>query len=238
MYQGDYFLRLMRQLIAEKAGKERVTFRDLIVPKEPGDSEEDYQAKYKYKLRVIVSDISGNQMLILPQDIARLGEDPDELEVALAVRMSMGIPFFFRPIIFGEGEHRRHRHYLVDGGMLSNFPIWLFDSPAGQPPAWPTIGFLLWEPGAEKPRHERIRGLISMTLAIVRTMSSAHDRKALESVDEGRIVKIPTGKYTTTDFGLTAEDRAWLHNSGYQAAQVFLSRWRFEEYVAQRMQRA
>ena len=75
IYKGDYFLGVMRSVLAEKIGKERVTFGDLVLPKEPGDSDADYQAKYKYKykLRLVASDISGNQMLVLPQDIARLG---------------------------------------------------------------------------------------------------------------------------------------------------------------------
>ena len=141
-----------------------------------------------------MSDISGNELLVLPQDIESLGGNPDELEVALAVRMSMSIPFFFRPVVYGQGQHQKQKHWIMDGGMLSNFPIWLFDSPANEPPAWPTIGFLLWEPGSAKPRVERIRGLITMGLAMVRTMTSAHDRKALEDADLSRIVKIPTGQ--------------------------------------------
>jgi NTE family protein len=239
MYKGDYLLALMRDLIAEKTGKERVTFADLIVPKEPGDSEEDYQKKYRYILQVVASDISRNEMLVLPHDITSLGRDPDRLEVALAVRMTMSIPFFFKPVIVAERTNPGNKHWIVDGGMLSNFPIDLFDSPPDQTPAWPTFGFLLWEPGSEKPRQERIRGLISMTRAMVNTMSTAHDRKALKEADASRIVKIPTGKYTTTDFDLSAEDRDWLYNSGYQAAHEFLygpKPWKFEDYVAQRLQ--
>lgn len=239
MYQGDYFLSLMRSLIAEKTGKERVTFADLIMPKEPGDSEEDYQKKYKYRLRVVASDISRNEMLILPQDVTKLGLDPDDLEVAFAVRMSMSIPFFFRPAILAEETDHRDKHWIVDGGMLSNFPINLFDSPPGQTPDWPTFGFLLWEPGSDKPRRERIRGLISMTRAMVRTMSTAHDRKALEEADASRIVKIPAGDLSGTDFDLTDEQRDWLHKSGYDAAHEFLHGarpWKFQDYRAQRLQ--
>ena len=246
MYQGDYFLKLMRQLIAEKMGKERVTFGDpdLIMDKQAGESDDDYQNKYKYKskdrynnkykyrLRVVASDISGNEMLVLPQDATKLGLNPDELEIALAVRMSMSIPFFFRPVV-------RNKHWIVDGGMLSNFPIDLFDSPPGQTPDWPTLGFLLWEPGSDKPRHQRIRGLISMTLAMVRTMSTAHDRKAIEEADASRIVKIPTGELSGTDFDLSDDDRDWLYSSGYQAAHEFLHGarpWKLEDYRAQRLQ--
>ena len=237
MYKGDYFLKLMRKLLSEKLGKDFVTFRDLIQPKEIGDSDEDYEKKYKYKLRVIASDISGNELLVLPQDIASLGENPDDLEVAMAVRMSMSIPFFFRPVVYGQGQHRKQKHWIMDGGMLSNFPVWLFDSPANEPPAWPTIGFLLWEPGSGKPRVERIGGLITMGLAMVRTMTSAHDRKALEDGDLSRIVKIPTGKYSTTDFDLTRQDQDWLYNSGYQEAKAFLQGWSFSQYQAQQTPR-
>ena len=234
MYEGDYFLKLMRQLLSEKVGHERVTFRDLIIPREAGDSDEDYENLYKYKLRLIASDLSGNDMLVLPHDIRRLGVEPEDLEVALAVRMSMGIPYFFKPVKFGVS---RPKHWIVDGGMLSNFPIWLFDSTSDRPPDWPTIGFLLWEPGSLQPRNQRIGGLISMTKAMSQTLAGAIDRKALDEADLSRVVKIPTKHYSATDFDLTDEDRAWLYNSGYQAGQNFLASWSFGNYVDQRMRR-
>jgi NTE family protein len=237
MYKGDYFLKWMRQMLSEKIGKDIVTFGDLPLAKESGDSDEDYEKRYKYRLRVVVSDISGNELLVLPQDIRRLGGDPDKLEVALAVRMSMSIPFFFGPVVYGQGEHEKQKHWIMDGGMLSNFPIWLFDSPADKTPEWPTIGFLLWEPGSDKHRAQRIRGLISMGLAMVRTMTSAHDRKALDDADLDRIVKIPTGRYSTTDFDLTRQDQDWLYNSGYQAAKAFLQGWSFSQYQAEQTPR-
>jgi len=233
MYQGDYFLNLMRKLIAEKKGKQRVTFADLIMDKVPGDSEEDYQKKYRHKLQVVASDISRNEMLCLPQDIDKLGLGGlDDLEVALAVRMSMSIPFLFKPVIMRE---RGKQHWIVDGGMLRNFPIDLFDSPAGQKPPWPTFGFLL----CEGPHDEHIRDPISWARAMVNTMITAHDRKALERADKHRIVKIPVGKYSANNFELEAKDRAWLYNSGYQAARQFLDGpppWDFNEYVARQLE--
>ncbi len=235
MYQGDYFLTLMRQLLSEKLGKEKVTFRDLTMPKLPTDSHEEYEAKYKFKLQVVASNITRNELLILPQGVSALGLVPGDLEVALAVRASMNIPFFFKPVKLPQATDHRQRHWIVDGGMLSNFPIWLFDSPAGTVPPWPTIGFLLWEPDQEKPRYERIRGLISMLRAMVNTMTTAHDRKVLSETDQSRIVKIPTGIYMTTDFNLTAEDRQWLYDSGYRAARRFLEDWSFQQYVEQRV---
>lgn len=233
-YRGDYFLDLMRMLLAEKMGKERVTFADLTMPKEPGDSEEAYLSRFKYRLHVVASNITRNELMILPQDAAKLGLDPDDLEVALAVRMSISIPYFFMPVRMAASDGEKH--WVVDGGLLSNFPIRYFDSPPGEAPAWPTFGVLLWEPTAGQPRHERIRSLISMTRAMVRTMNTAHDRKALEEADLRRIIKIPTGKYSATDFDLTAADRDWLHNSGDEAAREFLSGWSWDRYVNERLQ--
>ncbi len=55
--------------------------------------------------------------------------------------MSMSYPFLFRPVELYQGGQP---HYVVDGGLLSNFPIWLFDSPNPKRPTW---GFRL-HPGA------------------------------------------------------------------------------------------
>ena len=52
-----------------------------------------------------------------------------------------------------------------------------------------------------------------------------------------RIVKIPTGRFTATDFDLTKRDRDWLHNSGYEAAKEFLESWSFDRYLDQRVKR-
>ncbi len=75
-----------------------------------------------------------------------------------------------------------------------------------------------------------------MIRAMIRTMLSAHDRKALEEADKNRIVQIPTGHVSTLDFDLSQADRRWLYNSGYHEAKQFLSTWSFDEYVARRMQ--
>src|SRR5262249_53372946 len=69
------------------------------------------------------------------------------MDVAEAVRRSMSIPFVFQP----RGDNRE----IVDGGLSSNFPLWLFTD-AGRK-HWPTasidddrlkIGFLLDESAA------------------------------------------------------------------------------------------
>lgn len=93
---------------------------------------------------MIVSDITGRRLLVLPRDAARLGvEDPDSLEVALAIRMSASIPFYFEPVRF-RNQRTGRDHLVVDGEVLSNFPVWWFDTDGE--PRWPTFGLRLVEP--------------------------------------------------------------------------------------------
>ena len=73
-----------------------------------------------------------------------------------------------------------------------------------------------------------------MARAMVRMMNTTHNRKPLEEADRKRIVKIPTGRYSATDFDLTPADRDWLHESGYRAARDFLESWSWERYPAER----
>jgi len=87
IYRGDYLENWLRNLLFAKNIR---TFKDLIIPK--------YQnyIRYRYKLQVIASDISKGRLLVLPRDIAEYGINPDDLDVATAVRMSMSIPYFCR----------------------------------------------------------------------------------------------------------------------------------------------
>ncbi len=50
------------------------------------------------KLKIVAADITNNDMLILPDDLVKYNINPKEFEIARAVRMSIGIPFFFKPV--------------------------------------------------------------------------------------------------------------------------------------------
>ena len=69
----------------------------------------------------------------------------DDQLVADAVRASMSIPFFYEPLRFRrrDADGKQVVSVMVDGGMLSNFPIDVFDRTDGKPPRWPTFGIKL-----------------------------------------------------------------------------------------------
>ncbi|PJI08961.1 MULTISPECIES: patatin-like phospholipase family protein [Clostridium] len=62
--------------------------------------------------------------MILPDDLRKYNIDPMEFSIAKAVRMSCSIPLYFTPYIL---KNTSPYSFIVDGGLLSNFPIWIFD---------------------------------------------------------------------------------------------------------------
>jgi NTE family protein len=151
--------------------------------------------------------------------------------------MSMSIPVFFEPV----REQHRHTdmtHLIVDGGMLSNFPVWLFDSDGE--PDWPTFGLLLVDPQpnapspttqSPDPSTQGSQGTIEFLSSLVRTMMEAHDRLHLGDADFVRTIAIDNLGVGTTEFDLPPEKSRALYETGRRAAEAFLADWSFEGYV-------
>jgi NTE family protein len=233
LFEGDFFLEWIRERLEAKGVR---TFADLVHPEFADDP------KFRSKLQVIASDVTTHELLVLPRDARKLGIDPDSLDVALAVRMSMSIPVFFEPVRFENPETGR-THVIVDGGMLSNYPVWLFDCEDGSAPEWPTFGMLLVEPkpevsiGARLPKA-RMEGsgphaVIDYVKALAQTMMEAHDRLYVQQANYARTIPIPTLGVGTTEFDLSPERALALFDSGRWAAEKFLDGWDFDAYVAE-----
>jgi len=218
IYDGSYFEKWLRALLLKKNVR---TFKDLISEEFKDDG------RYRFKLRVIASDITNGRLLILPQDIAQYDIKPEDLDVAAAVRMSMSIPFFFKPVGL-QNNLIKKTNYIVDGAVLSNFPVWLFDSQNTVPP-WPTFGFQLVE--SEKGGPHEITGPISLLTALFSTMMEAHDARHIQDEHFIRTIRIPTLGVKTMEFGITPDKTEALYQSGRKAAAEFLATWNFEEYV-------
>ena len=225
VYEGAAFEAWLRTLLERKGVR---AFRDLVHP--------DFadEPRYRYRVNVIASDLTARRLLVLPQDAEHaFGIVPDDLDVARAVRMSMSIPFFFEPVRVEDASGREH--LIADGGLLSNFPVWLFDSDGE--PDWPTFGLLLVEPdprapfGSRIPRPERaarwVGGTIDYVRSLIQTMLEAHDRLYVAQADFARTIPIPTLGVGTTEFDLARERAEALYESGRKAALEFLAGWNF-----------
>ncbi|TLS36109.1 patatin-like phospholipase family protein [Pseudalkalibacillus caeni] len=182
------------------------------------------------KLKIIASDISNGRLLILPDHLEQYNLEPKDLKVATAVKMSASIPFFFRPVIWK--SKRKRTSYIVDGGLLSNFPIWIFDK---ESPRWPTFGFRFVKEEIDS-EGVKINNPVDLFKSMFKTMLQAHDLRYINERTKERTVRIYTDGITATEFDLTADQIEFLYNSGYHAAQTFLSGWDFETHKAKRMQ--
>jgi NTE family protein len=210
------------------------TFADLRLD-DPGGSLAPEEA---HRLVVMASDLSHGALRRLPWDYDRYGKDPDEVDVVEAVRASMSIPYFFRPVRVRDRVAQADT-WLVDGGILSNFPIDVFDRRDGSLPRWPTLGVKLSaRPDAMQGVRNKITGPLTMTRAMLDTMSGFHDRGHLDDPDVlARTIFVDTGKVRTTDFDLDETTQRWLFDRGRTAAERFLDghddqpAWDFEAYV-------
>ncbi|SEN23822.1 patatin-like phospholipase family protein [Lihuaxuella thermophila] len=180
------------------------------------------------ELHIIASDISRGRLLVLPHDLEQYGYNPKELSVARIVRMSCSIPFFFEPVKI---IHKPTGSvcYVVDGAVLSNFPVWLFDQ---DNPRWPTLGFRLTENQAE--HVHKIYGPLSMFRSILFTMMDAHDNRHIQEQDQVRTIMVPTLDVKMTDFSISREKKEQLFQSGVKAAEQFFKTWNFDHYLAVR----
>lgn len=227
IYEGNYFENWLEALLTVRR---KTKFKDL----ETGDKDE----RYKYKLQVIATDITDKRLLVLPRDLASFGYDPGEFSVSRAVRMTMSIPIFFEPVKLVDNQGCTH--LIVDGGALSNYPVWLLDDGTTDPP-WPTFGFKLIE---EDRRHlkrlgrDPIRNPVEFVKALAGTMLDAHDNYHISQSkgDFDRTIGIPTSvsfngttkEIRTTDFDITPGESEALFQNGADSARKFLKEWDFE----------
>src|SRR3712207_6026966 len=165
LYEGRYLLEWLGERLTERGVR---TFNDLRITPEQ-DPGSDLPPDTSYRLAVIVSDVTCGRMRTFPADYDRYGLEADGVRVADAVRASASIPFFFEPVTLKDIRAERDV-VLVDGGMLSNFPVQVFDRRDGRPPRWPTFGIKLSAKGPVTPPGTPVRGLASLSLALLRTL--------------------------------------------------------------------
>lgn len=186
------------------------------------------------ELTVVASDTTDQSILVLNHRTA-----PD-CPIVWGVRMSMSIPFVWDEVIWQEawGKYRGRDvagHAIVDGGLLSNFPIELYISDApqvtklmGPKTSNPVLGLLIDDklavtkglfvrinirPG-ELKTVQRIRRLVD-------TATGAHDKMVIEEYSH-LVVRLPAQGYGTTEFDMTDERRDALVNAGREAMKIYL----------------
>ena len=228
VFEGDYLRAWVKGALGDLGVH---TFGDLRQD-DPGSS---LPPEMRYSLLVTASDVSRKRFVRLPWDYRLYGLDPDEQEVADAVRASTSIPFFFEPVTLRskatvEGEPDVST--LVDGSVLSNFPIAVFDRTDDRPPRWPTFGVRLSMRPDGRVSTTEVRGTVSLALSLVETMLEACDGQHIDDpCVQARSVFVDASGVSPVDFGITDEAQAQLLQAGHDAAVSFLSDWSWPRYL-------
>ena len=230
IYEGRYLHVWLDGLLT---GLGKRTFGDLRID----DKDSSLPPERAYRLVVMTSDVTRGVLVRLPWDYPRYGLKPDDQLVADAVRASMSIPFFFEPVRFKgrDDAGKEVRSYMVDGGMLSNFPIEVFDRTDGERPRWPTFGIKLSaKPTAPVIQRFEVKGALGLARAMVGTMTGFHDQMHIDDPTVlARTMFIDTGTVRATDFDLDEPTQNLLFDSGRRGTEKFLDGWNFDTYVTE-----
>jgi NTE family protein len=191
------------------------------------------------EVSVVAADTTAAQMLVLNHITA-----PD-CPLRWAVRMSMSIPFLWPEVEWQAdwgtyGGNEMAGHLVVDGGLLSNFPLELFisDKPhitavMGPKQSDNVLGLLIDEslPVAGAPAEmvaattlnfgqlhtvQRIHRLIN-------TATQAHDKMIIEAFEK-LVVRLPAQGYGTTEFDMSDARRDALVAAGRETMGHYLDR--------------
>ncbi len=201
-----------------------------------------FHAETRVELSVVAADTSGGRLLVLNHHTA-----PD-CPLVWAVRMSMSIPFVWPEVIWSAdwGTYLGRPivgHAVVDGGVLSNFPIELLISDEAQVTrlmgakgADPVLGMLIDEGMAVPPPPSDSRGqllevdiqitelrVVKRLMNLVDTVTTAHDKMVLDAFSD-LVVHLPAGGYGTTEFDMSDAKRDALVEAGRRAMGVYLTR--------------
>lgn len=173
-------------------------------------------------LKIIVSDLSLGKLVVLPDDLPKIyGINPDTFPIAKAVRMSAGFPYFFMPKkLKGKSEGKS---VIVDGGLLSNFPLWVFSKHKNL--LRPVLGVKLTENVNMNNEINKINNALNMFQALFLTMKQAHDTRYISKTEEKNILFVPVGDMKATYFQINEKEKEELADIGRERANLFLNKW-------------
>lgn len=196
-----FALELFQHFAHEKMGNGDVTFRELKDTPHPN-------------LRLFATNLSRR----ITKEFSY--EKSPDISVALAARMSMSIPFFFKAV------KQENNEIFVDGGVMFNYPILTFDDKLQDS----TLGLAFSRSNDSPGRSPKIDAFgychpITYIRNLFESMTNAQVSVWLEDqVIRKQTILIDTGDISYIDFKLTSEQKITLLNNGEKAARKFLAK--------------
>lgn len=202
-------------------------------------------------LAIIAADITTETKVQFPKMSPLYFADPDHTHPARFVRASMSIPIFFSPVRIDLTILPRHSTaytdqwsdpavgacyngpipeevLLVDGGIMSNFPIDVFHN-KNAIPTRPTFGVRL---GLDRTAYNRIDSMLDIINACFEGAKNIRDAETIQNSGDFQelIGSIDVGDHNWLNFGISNEHKLDLFRRGAMAASTFLQRFDWEKY--------
>ncbi len=237
-YRGDEFSTYLGELVARKTRNAHLTLGELheLALKDPGHFRDLYTTG---------TNLTQQRVQVFSH------ETTPSMRVADAVRISMSIPLYFRAVLLdadnqvitGTPAPGQPVQVLVDGGLLANYPVDLFDYPRYLPAATaPDAHGHVFNPetlGLRLDRAEQIpldgapasrRQLAPYDITDFNTYMAALYTVALENLnpvqpaDWARTISIDFLNFSPNIKRISDAQKKQLMDSGRRGAQAFLAR--------------
>ncbi len=234
LYKGDEFENWLENMLLAKTGNANLTFAGL------------HQMKIKsnlYKdLYCTGTNISRQQLEIFSY------KNSPNLPLATAVRISSTIPLYFAPIPLDDSMHKinkadttKYINYYVDGGMLCNYPISMFDSckVGGEPVLCNDLVFNEQTIGIKLERPEQIENYLNNSNKIpkynpksFKDYMSAFGNLMMETMErkypnleneKGRTIFISYGNVSAKIKKMSYKSKRELFENGVKGVEAFLA---------------
>jgi NTE family protein len=234
IFKGDAFEKWLQQLVKYKTGKPKLTFEEL--------HQLHLNNNHLYKdLYCTGTNLSKQQL-----EIFSFETTPD-MPIALAVRISGGVPLYFEPVALDNQLHKIKKsdttsfvNYYVDGGMLSNYPISMFDTCEGSatnPLFCDKVKFNNQSIGIKLERQQQIDSLNQNSIRIpaydINKFSgylAAFSNLLMETLsrkypglenEKGRTIYVSQGNISSIIKKTKQQDKLLLYENGVTAANNF-----------------
>ena len=209
---GNYILDFLGELINKKTGNPDYTIQNLYDDK-------------NVKLVIVTTDANYSKSIYLyPNNPI---EAYSKIPIRVAVRMSIGIPFVFEPRLYNES-------YFVDGGVLDNYPIHVFD---GEYPGDPKARLNLCQPNPkvlgiklmtcntqndyDMVPKKVFTGLIDYAMSFINTFLIENDRRIMTPSFWIRSIIIITPNFPISKFDINDEEKRQLLSVGEKYTSEF-----------------
>ena len=232
VYKGDKYELWLREMLLAKTGNADLTFGDLHKMK--------LQNKLYKDLFCTGTNISRQRLEVFSY------KNTSDFSLATAVRISGGIPLYFTPIALDDSLRKIEKadttsfiNYYVDGGMLCNYPICMFDSckKGGLPLLSNDLVFNNETLGIKLERQAQIDSfkLNSLNVAPYRPKKisdymNAYGNLMMESMErkypnleneKGRTIYLSYGNISPVVKKMSVKEKRFLFNNGVNGTEEF-----------------